>query len=1037
MRKILSILSASALLITLHVNEVHGQACPNMVNLVDNPDFALGNAGFTPGLPLATGLCNAGEYIIGNNFNLKCNMGPWAIAGGGAGNFMIVDGPPAGGAVLVWSQQVDVCPNTVYTFSYRANNLYGGTFPLQFVAHTTTVTPVAMAAGWNLYTTTWNSGPTPPPTITIGLRIPTAGGQRDFGVDDIFFGYCDNLTVSAPTTICSGACATLTATGAVSYSWSNGATTASTTVCPGSTTTYTVSGTDAGGCLMFGPLTTTVNVNPSPTVTATAAPSTLTPPSITTSYLTAPVSGGSGFTYSWAPATGLSSTTIANPVATPTATTVYTVTVTNSGGCTSTTTVQVTVNPQPMCTLTYDHDIPTGENVTTAFPSMTGVTAQNIHITGVFTVNTSFNFSGCNIVMEPNSRIEVLSGAVLYITANTHIYTCDGMWDGINLQNGSSAQIMNASIIEDAMAAVTINQGSTARIDRCIFNRNYTAVDVTANTSTTSPLDMTTCVVSCLDLGLNVNPMLNPLSPTVWANIVTGGVYTNINMKFPFHSYRSIYGVRATDVNMLQVGNAASSSIFNGFNNLMAVGVYAVRSNVVVYNNRFRSFTNAMTCFSCTPLSGVAVLGQGTSAATYAMKVGGTAANQANDFYNVKFAVEMDQYTTNLVLENTITNTSTSTALFGGYGKLGVKINAAANSTINVSGNTITNAATAVIVTRNNTSASQTVSLTIDDNDIVANSTGFCTTGISLTDVTGVVLTPGAHEINFNRIVEAATCITLTNVTIKNNVYYNSCMTRYAASGNINGIKLSNCQNQNVQQNHTKYNTSGTNVLAYGISLINSPANRVACNTVEGATRSLVFSGNCAAPHNIVQNTMRNAQAGMVLLTSSTDIGQQGISVSASDNYWDMSSTMTTQIINNSSITLVLYVSPPTTGMATQPLSITGPASINVISGFSPAACGAVPARLSGEEASTQVEQTGPSPLVVFPNPNNGQFTIAASSGEVKDVMVYDMNGRLVFSVMQTTDTNIAVDISNEAKGLYVVKVITGDDVQSARISNQ
>lgn len=53
----------------------------------------------------------------------------------------------------------------------------------------------------------------------------------------------------------------------------------------------------------------------------------------------------SNYTYSWSPATGLSSTTVANPVASPSATTTYTVTV--SGGdanCTATSQVTVTVN---------------------------------------------------------------------------------------------------------------------------------------------------------------------------------------------------------------------------------------------------------------------------------------------------------------------------------------------------------------------------------------------------------------------------------------------------------------------------------------------------------------------------------------------------------------------------------------------------------------------------------------------------------------------------------------------------------------------
>lgn len=56
--------------------------------------------------------------------------------------------------------------------------------------------------------------------------------------------------------------------------------------------------------------------------------------------------------YSWAPSTGLSSTTINNPVANPTVTTTYTVTITNSSGCTDIDSVTVTVFLLPSTPIT-------------------------------------------------------------------------------------------------------------------------------------------------------------------------------------------------------------------------------------------------------------------------------------------------------------------------------------------------------------------------------------------------------------------------------------------------------------------------------------------------------------------------------------------------------------------------------------------------------------------------------------------------------------------------------------------------------------
>jgi len=60
-----------------------------------------------------------------------------------------------------------------------------------------------------------------------------------------------------------------------------------------------------------------------------------------------------GLTYLWSPATGLNNTVIANPVAKPTSTTTYIVTVDNGLGCgTTTDTVIVTVNPAPSASIT-------------------------------------------------------------------------------------------------------------------------------------------------------------------------------------------------------------------------------------------------------------------------------------------------------------------------------------------------------------------------------------------------------------------------------------------------------------------------------------------------------------------------------------------------------------------------------------------------------------------------------------------------------------------------------------------------------------
>lgn len=141
----------------------------------------------------------------------------------------------------------------------------------------------------------------------------------------------------ATSTICTGATTTLTASGATSYAWQGGQSTASATFAPSSNSTYTISGTNACGTA-----TASASVNISATAVINAASSSTAICAGQSSTLT--VSGAN--TYTWAPAATLSSANGGSVVATPAATTVYTITGTSSCG-TATTTVTQNVNPAP------------------------------------------------------------------------------------------------------------------------------------------------------------------------------------------------------------------------------------------------------------------------------------------------------------------------------------------------------------------------------------------------------------------------------------------------------------------------------------------------------------------------------------------------------------------------------------------------------------------------------------------------------------------------------------------------------------------
>ncbi len=121
---------------------------------------------------------------------------------------------------------------------------------------------------------------------------------------------------------------------------------------PVNTTTYVVTVTDALGAQMSGSVTVTVNL----IVGATATPDTITAGN--SSQLQAVVQGGTlPYSFSWSPAGSLNDSTIANPVATPGATTAYTVVVTDGAGNTANASTTVTVTGgRPVACFTYTND---------------------------------------------------------------------------------------------------------------------------------------------------------------------------------------------------------------------------------------------------------------------------------------------------------------------------------------------------------------------------------------------------------------------------------------------------------------------------------------------------------------------------------------------------------------------------------------------------------------------------------------------------------------------------------------------------------
>ncbi|MGP8217124.1 MAG: T9SS type B sorting domain-containing protein [Bacteroidia bacterium] len=144
----------------------------------------------------------------------------------------------------------------------------------------------------------------------------------------------DTFAITGADSVCVGNSTMLTVAGGTAYNWSNGSTISSISVLPSTTTTYSVVVTDSLGCADT--LSEIVKVNLYPIINI-CCDTTIHPGQ------SVQLSASGGGSYVWTPNNGLSCYTCAEPIASPSVTTNYIVTVTSNAGCSATDSVLVKV----------------------------------------------------------------------------------------------------------------------------------------------------------------------------------------------------------------------------------------------------------------------------------------------------------------------------------------------------------------------------------------------------------------------------------------------------------------------------------------------------------------------------------------------------------------------------------------------------------------------------------------------------------------------------------------------------------------------
>lgn len=347
-------LSSTALNLTVTNNTTNTTVCPT--NTTSDPlNFVSGpNTAITTGVPDNCTNLQSQNYSLGPDTNM-CSVGSINL------NFTI-----PGATSYLWSTGATqssitiTTPGTYWVTAYvncciltdtievqnSSNIVTSATGTATICSGQSTNLSATASGGNNVFTYLWQPGNLPGVSVTVSPTVTTTYtvtatdglGCSSTSTVTVTVNPSAQVSITGNTQLCPGDTAFLSANGANSYTWGGAASGNSTSVIVvpgfGNTNVFLI-GSNGNGCDDT-TMVTIVLWDP-PTVTV------LGDDSICTGEITNLTCTGSG-TFNWAPSSGLSSTTGQNVTASPTASTSYTVIVTDFNGCTDTTVFGLTVD---------------------------------------------------------------------------------------------------------------------------------------------------------------------------------------------------------------------------------------------------------------------------------------------------------------------------------------------------------------------------------------------------------------------------------------------------------------------------------------------------------------------------------------------------------------------------------------------------------------------------------------------------------------------------------------------------------------------
>lgn len=390
---------------------------------------------------------------------------------------------------------------------------------------------VLTATGGSAYV--WSNGPTTATNTVNTAGVYTvvatgANGCTGSASVTVTQGAGFTLSTMVQGNLCSNGNNTITASGAVSYSWSTNATTP--TIVVTASGTYSVTGTNSVGCSASASIP--ITIAPAPVVSIIGNSSICQGSPV----LLQATTNASSPTYLWSNGGGTASAATFTP--TSVGNTIYTVNVTGSNGCSTIAqyTVQ-SVNSALCCSAPAGYISVGAPGTTTLLSSLVPATPtpgmlatvtnaastpQTVFIQGTLMIDVNYPFVSSNIQMGAGADIIIPNAKTLTLKATNVSAACNKLWRNIQVQAGGRlvCDILSGTptVIRNAQYAIRAEHKSQIILSATQFRGNFIGIYAPApasggNSSVTSTLkslvfDGNDPLLSTAGLGLPTTPIV-------------------------------------------------------------------------------------------------------------------------------------------------------------------------------------------------------------------------------------------------------------------------------------------------------------------------------------------------------------------------------------------------------------------------------------------------------------------------------------------------------------------------------------------------